>query len=197
VRFLLRALVAGAAIHITGAVPAMATEEAEYTTVERDGAFEIRDNDPQVLAETIVDGDLEQAGNAPFSRLLEHISGGNRSRAKLAMTAPVGQELRGSRWAVSFTIPASSTVDTLPAPENPLVTLRAVPPPRMAAVRYSGTWSEQRHRSHVAKLGSWIGRRGLAVAGDTIWARDNPPCTPWFLRRNEILTPIEVGSRQR
>ena len=30
----------------------------------------------------------------------------------------------------------------------------------------------------------------LKVIGEPVWARYNPPFTPWFLRRNEILIPI-------
>ena len=31
---------------------------------------------------------------------------------------------------------------------------------------------------------------GLVVRGDAILARYNPPFTPWFLRRNEVLVPV-------
>ena len=33
--------------------------------------------------------------------------------------------------------------------------------------------------------------RGLRIAGDPVWARYNPPFAPWFLRRNEILVPVD------
>jgi hypothetical protein len=33
--------------------------------------------------------------------------------------------------------------------------------------------------------------QGLAAADDPVWARYNAPFTPWFLRRNEILVPLE------
>jgi hypothetical protein len=35
-----------------------------------------------------------------------------------------------------------------------------------------------------------IAQRKLTTAGEPVWACHNPPMTPWFLRRNEIL--IEV-----
>jgi len=41
-------------------------------------------------------------------------------------------------------------------------------------------------------LESWIKEKGLTIVGDPIWARYNPPFTPWFLRRNEILIPINT-----
>jgi hypothetical protein len=36
-------------------------------------------------------------------------------------------------------------------------------------------------------------REGYEVRGDPMLARYNPPLTPWFLRRNEIL--VEVSPR--
>jgi len=183
----------------------MAIEEAAYTVVQRDGEFEIRDYAPQVVAETVVAGAFERAGNEAFRALFRYISGGNRSRdkvamtapvsqaasgAKIAMTAPVGQQSSQGRWAVSFTMPASFTLETLPDPADPQVTLREVPARRMAAMRYSGLWTESNYLRHTSKLESWVRGRGLLIAGDPVWARYNPPFTPWFLRRNEILIPL-------
>jgi effector-binding domain-containing protein len=198
-----------AAVIIIGAMDAMAIEEAAYKVVEKEGEFEIRDYASHILAETVVEGDLEQAGNKAFNRLFRYISGDNRSRDKVAMTAPVSQEPIGEkikmtapvgqqrvqeRWAVSFMMPASYTRETLPEPEDPKVTLRQVPARRMAAVRYAGFWSEKNYLRYKLELESWIHERGLAVVGDPIWARYNPPFTPWFLRRNEILIPVDTGA---
>jgi effector-binding domain-containing protein len=91
-------------------------------------------------------------------------------------------------------MPASYTVETLPEPEDPNITLRQVPDRRMASVRYSGFWSEKRYLRYKLELESWIQERGLTAVGDPIWARYNPPFTPWFLRRNEILIPVNSGA---
>jgi len=187
----------------------MAAEEAVYSVVTTDGAFEIRDYPPHVVAETLVEGTLEEAGNKAFNRLFRYISGGNRSREKVAMTAPVSQQPAGEkiamtapvaqqrvqeRWAVSFMMPASYTLETLPVPEDPLVTLRQVPARRMAAVRYSGSWSENSYLRHKSELESWMRHKGLAMGGDPLWARYNSPFTLWFLRRNEILIHVAVSA---
>jgi hypothetical protein len=183
----------------------VAIEEATYTVAQRDGEFEIRDYAPHVVAETVVGGAFEQAGNEAFRRLFRYISGENRSRhkvtmtapvtqaatgEKIAMTAPVGQQPSQDRWAVSFTMPASFTLETLPDPADPQVTLRQVPARRMAAMRYSGLWTESSYLRHKLKLESWVRGRGLLIAGDPVWARYNSPFTPWFRRRNEILIPL-------
>jgi hypothetical protein len=106
------------------------------------------------------------------------------------MTAPVGQEPVPEGWAVSFMMPGTFTLETLPKPDDPAVTLRQVPARRIAAVRYAGTWSEQGYRRHKSELESWIRKNGWAVAGAAGWARYNAPFIPWFLRRNEILIPV-------
>jgi hypothetical protein len=40
-------------------------------------------------------------------------------------------------------MPASYTLETLPEPDDPEIIIRRVPPRRIAAVRYSGFWSEK------------------------------------------------------
>ncbi len=202
-------IVLAAAVTIIGAGEAMAIEEAAYKVASKDNQFELRDYAPHILAETVVEGTLEEAGNKAFNRLFRYISGDNRTRNKVAMTAPVSQEPTGEkikmtapvgqqrvqeRWAVSFMMPATYTLETLPAPDDPKVTLRQVPARRIAAVRYSGFWSEKNYLQNKLELESWIHEQGLTIAGDPVWARYNPPFTPWFLRRNEILIPVDAGA---
>ena len=109
------------------------------------------------------------------------------------MTAPVAQQAAGGRWAVSFMMPAAYSLETLPQPSDSLVVLRQLPARRVAAVRYSGTWSEKSFLRHKTELESWVAQRGLRPAGDVVWARYNPPFSPWFVRRNEILVEVEGG----
>ena len=190
---------------LTGAVTAMATEEAPYTVLKTDDIFELREYPPQILAEILVEGDLKDAGNKAFRPLFRYISGGNKSRKKIAMTAPVSQEQKGEKiamtapvgqqrmqgkWAVSFMMPASYTMETLPIPDDSNITLRQVPARRVAVVRYSGVWSEEKYQLHKEKLEKWIKDNFFIVTGDPIWARYNPPYTLWFMRRNEILIPV-------
>jgi len=202
-------IILAAAVIIIGAMDAMAIEEATYKVVKKDNKFEIRDYAPHILAETVVEGDFDEAGNKAFNVLFGYISGDNRSREKLAMTAPVSQEPKGEKikmtapvgqqrvqesWAVSFMMPASYTLETLPEPEDPKVTLRQVPARRIAAVRYSGFWNEKGYLRYKLELESWISEKGYTIVGDPIWARYNAPFTPWFLRRNEILIPVDAGA---
>jgi hypothetical protein len=189
----------------------MANEEANYEVVRKSNNFEIRDYSPHIIAETVVEGSLEDAGSKAFKILFGYISGKNRSRLeiemtatvsqqvtseKIKMTAPVGQRRSGDKWAVSFMMPASYTLDTLPEPENPKVVLRQIAGRRMATVRYTGFWSQKAYLENKLNLERWIKDNGLNSVGDPIWARYNSPFTPWFLRRNEILIPIVSSESQ-
>lgn len=184
---------------------AMAVEETAYTLIEKDGDFEIRDYALHIVAETIVDGDIEDAGSEAFGRLFRYITGNNKPSEKIAMTAPVSQEPAGEKiamtapvtqepaagkWIVSFTMPSSYTLESLPEPLDPDVRLRKIPARRMAVVRYSGSWSRKNYREHLARLDIRMAQRQLKPLGEPVWARYDAPYKPWFMRRNEILYPI-------
>ena len=185
---------------------AMAIEKAKYTVMEKEDDFEIRQYEPQIVAETYVEGELEDVGDEGFRRLYGYISGDNTTKEsismtapvgqeakseKIAMTSPVGQEKRDNRWRITFMMPAEYAMDTLPEPTDSRVKLVEDPGRLMAAVRYSGTWSEEGFEENKALLENYIEKRGLTIAGGPIWARYDPPFMPWFLRRNEVLIPIE------
>jgi len=202
-------VILSAALVTLGSTEVMAIEEARYEVISKDGKFEIRDYASHVLAETVVEGNLEDAGSKAFNRLFQYISGNNKTRDKVAMTAPVSQQptsekiamtapvaqrRAGENWAVSFMMPGRYTLETLPEPNDPLVTLRQVPPRTMAAVRYSGFWSEKNYQRNKSELEEWVAGKRLVVVGEAIWARYNAPFTPWFMRRNEVLLPVEAGA---
>jgi effector-binding domain-containing protein len=171
-----------------------AVEEASYTVIAEDGEFELREYAASIVVETRVEAEFEDAGSRAFRKLFRYIDGDNVTQQEIAMTAPVtapvAQRPAGGGWVVSFMMPASYTMDTIPRPSDPAVQLRAVPAYRAAVVRYSGFWSEQRYDEHLRELRSWIAAQGLEVAGDPVWARYDPPFKPWFMRRNEILIPV-------
>jgi effector-binding domain-containing protein len=183
----------------------MAVEEAKYEVLREEGGVELREYESHILAETRVDGAFEEAGNEAFGRLFRYISGNNKQQQKVAMTSPVGQESSSQKiemtspvgqrkqegqWVVSFMMPASFTLETTPEPKDPSVSIREVPARLIAAVRYSGFWSEKNYLRNLAKLQDWIGNNRLTPVGEPIWARYDPPFMPWFLRRNEILIPV-------
>jgi len=185
---------------------AMAIEKAKYTVMEQEDDFELRQYEPQIVAETFVEGSMEDVGKTGFRRLYAYISGDNKKKQSFSMTAPVGQETgsekiamtapviqekKDNRWRITFLMPAEYTLETLPEPIDEHVKLTEEPGRLMAAVKYSGTWSEEGYEENKALLEEYIEKRGLTKKGAAIWARYDPPFMPWFLRRNEVLIPVE------
>jgi hypothetical protein len=83
-------------------------EKAKYEVIEKEGKFEVRQYQPQIVAETIVESDFDEAGNIAFRRLFNYISGENRKKESIKMTAPVedchdrsGQSKEGRRPILS------------------------------------------------------------------------------------------------
>ena len=196
-----------AASSLIAAKSVMAIEKAKYTVLEKENKFELRQYDPQIVAETYVSGSLEDVGNTGFRRLYAYISGENKKKEsismtapvgqeagsqKIAMTAPVNQEKQDNQWRITFMMPAEYTLDTLPEPVDDRVKLKEDPGRLMAAVRYSGTWSEDAYEKNMALLEEYIQKEGWKIAGPAVWARYDPPFMPWFLRRNEVLIPVET-----
>jgi hypothetical protein len=122
---------------------------------------------------------------------------------KIAMTAPVVTESasatppspvgsdavpgKDERWRMHFVMPSRYTMETLPVPNNPRVSLREIPAQQIAVRIFSGFVTEQRVREETAALHGWMKARGLAPVGAPQLARYNPPWSIPFLRRNEIL----------
>jgi len=189
-----------------GAGEVMAIEESSYTVVEQVDSFELRMYEPSIVAETLVEGDFSEVGSEGFRRLAGYIFGKNRKQEdidmtapvsqesaseKIAMTAPVSQETVDGKWRITFTMPAEYNMETLPMPLDDRVILKQEPGRLMAAIRYSGTWSRERYQEKEASLRSFIGEHGLKIVGEPVFARYNAPYTLWFLRRNEVLIPVE------
>ena len=190
---------------------AMAIEEPRYEVVlSLDGA-EVRQYAPYVVAQVLVPGTAESAGNDAFPILAGYIFGKNRGAKKLEMTAPVTQAAapvklemtapvtqspvpggNGTQYLVQFVLPRSVTLSTAPEPIDPRVQLREVPGSRVAVIQYSGTWSQANYDEHLAKLQAAMRTAHLPWHGEPVFSRYNAPFMPWFLRRNEIWLTLDL-----
>lgn len=163
------------------------TEEQRYDVVDRVGAVQIRRYHPVALADVEVNADYADAGNIGFGPLVRYISQNN-----IAMTAPVVQEPTATgSWIVSFVMPDGMSLDTLPVPANSRVTLRNSPEHLAAALVFSGYTSMPKVEKKAAELAAALGSSGYRIAGPMRIARFDPPWKPGFLRRNEVVFPVE------
>jgi hypothetical protein len=131
------------------------------------GPVEIRQYGPRIAAETVVDADEVAARSAGFRRLAGYIFGGNRSRSRIGMTAPVAQSASqkiemtapvaqardaSGRWAVRFFMPPGSTMQTLPVQNDPTVQHVNLPAAAMAVLRLTGDRGPAAMQAHQQAL---------------------------------------------
>lgn len=186
---------------------AMAIEKPFHKVMATEGNFELRKYSSYIVAETYVKGDFETVGSEGFRRLADYIGGMNKKKEsismtapvsqkpaseKIAMTAPVSQAQEKGRWRIAFMMPSMYTMETLPVPDDDRIALREEKEKTVAVIRYSGTWGKKRYMDHEIKLMDWISNKGWKIIGAPIWARYDPPFMPWFMRRNEILIPVQI-----
>jgi hypothetical protein len=183
-----------------------AIEEPNFQIIRKIGTVELRQYDPYVVAEVVVDAPAEDAGRRAFPILAGYIFGKNRGEKKFAMTAPViqmaapmkmemtapvTQSAVQSGIQVQFLLPASVSLEFAPEPLDSRVNLRLIPASQWAAIRYSGTWSKANYDENLLKLQTALAAAGVATQGLPVFARYNGPMTPFFMRRNEIWLEIK------
>ena len=177
--------------------PAMAIEEPTYRVLKSEPPFEHRLYSGFVIAETQLTGDFDSASRAGFRRIAGYIFGDNQSPAggnrKISMTAPVTVEPQKNGWRMHFVMPSDESLDSLPKPTHPEISLRRIAEHAVAAVRFSGWTTESAIREQTAKLRAWIGEQRLEAIGTPQIARYNDPFTLPWRRRNEILIPVRVA----
>ncbi len=113
-------------------------------------------------------------------------TGHSDGRSRPTPLSPTGA---AQSWTVRFLMPRGSTLASLPQP-NGDVRLIEVPPQKVAAIRFTGRWTDGNFASAEARLRAWMDDQGLNSTGPATYAYFDPPFKPWFLRRNEVLIPL-------
>ena len=164
-------------------------ETPDYKIVDKEGSFEIRDY-PSL---TIVSTPMQKRGeDGSFMRLFRFISGRNEHSEKISMTTPV--LLTGTEsGAMSFIVPKTVVERGVPAPSSPDVTLSTKPPARYAVFRFPGSGKPAPSEAAAKKLLAWAVAKNLPVNEAPIYAYYNPPWTPNFMRRNEVLLRLDAA----
>jgi hypothetical protein len=199
---------------------AMAIEEPKYQVTQVDGPFEVRMYAPILIAETFVDGDMDEASNKGFRLIADYIFGNNQSpnsnaSSKIAMTAPVSMEpvstkiamtapvtvepqsttssvQNAKKWRIHFVMPSQYTLATIPKPRNEAVTLKEVASKYFVVHSYTGFNTLSRVQSKTDEAMEWANSKSLKIIGTAQLSRYDPPWTLPMFRRNEIMLEISA-----
>ena len=173
-----------------------------------------------LVAETWVDGDMDEASNKGFRLIANFIFGNNQrpdsdQAAKIAMTAPVTVEPQSTamasaapmtvepqsaeaglaavqRWRIHFVMPRAYTLASIPKPRNEAIQLREIPAKVFAVHRYSWLNTQGRVQEKIQETLQWTQRSSLQVIGSPQLARYDPPWTLPMFKRNEIMVEISA-----
>ena len=192
------------------ALNTMALEKPDYEILYEDGNIEYRLYEPYLVAQTEVsmDDNYNSASNEGFRRLFKYITGSNTSEVDIAMTAPVqmsmddsGQKIdmtapvqqreNGDFLQVAFMLPSKFDMKSAPAPTDDRVIIKEIPARIMAVIRYSGRWTEKNRSKYEYRLRENLELHEITAISQAETAAYNPPFTPPFMRRNEIMLEVE------
>lgn len=175
-------------------------ETAPYEELERIGDVELRSY-PALRVATV----RGHTDNEAFGFLFRYISGRNRTKTKIAMTAPVitsetiamTTPVISDDATMSFVMPAAYSSDDLPEPVDTEVQIREIPSRDIAVIRFRGTADEASVGEMTRRLMETLKENGIPVTGTPFLMRYNPPFIPGIFRRNEVGVAIQRERKER
>jgi hypothetical protein len=160
---------------------------APYTVRSTDGPFEIRDYPSLRVAVTTTPSNGADNG---FGRLFGYITGDNADSGKISMTTPVLM-MQGKAPEMAFVLPESYRTNQPPVPKDASVVIRDLPPARFAVYRFSGGRNSGKELQSRQELEGWLKKAKLETEGEPMYGYFDPPWTPPFLRRNEVMLRLK------
>lgn len=166
-------------------------ESAPYKVVRTDGKFELRDYPTLTVVETHM-GRSSNSADSGFMRLFRFITGQNAANQKIAMTTPVFMSGSDTNLTMAFVMPATMKTSQVPKPSDGELMVRELEPGRFAVWRFSGGRNAMNESKAEAQLKAWMTAQGLKAVSGPVYGYFDPPWTPPFLRRNEVMLRTDV-----
>ena len=167
-------------------------EEPDFEILSKYRGFEVRRYSDTIQARVSTSGKDRRGSSGGFRRIAGYIFGRNDKEKMIAMTAPVHIWEEGGRTTMAFTMPSEYSMEDLPRPDDDGVHIVHEKGRKFGALAFSGLSGPRKSARLERRLKSSIEREGFTPSGPALLAiYDNPNTTLPFLRRNEILIPIE------
>ena len=170
-------------------------ENPKYTILEKNNHFQIRKYDEMTIAKITTVGERYEGLRKGFIPLARYIGAKDREGPKISMTAPVMQQkIINDNWEISFYMPSKFDTDQLPISENNQIKIVTTPSTIMAVITFSGVAKTELLENKFTNLIKWIEETNyeIILGSKPIYSYYNDPSTPGFLRKNEIMIPVEI-----
>lgn len=171
------------------------TERIDYTIARTVDEIEIREY-PNIILATV----RGYSDNEAFGILFDYITGSNKSKKKIEMTAPVISSEKipmtvpvvSGTGSSSFVLPSSYSMDTAPEPLDARARIEEIKSRHVAVIRFRGYTSDKNVKSKITALLDKLRKNGIDPQGEPFLMRYNPPFTPGFMRRNEVGVAVSI-----
>jgi DNA gyrase inhibitor GyrI len=110
------------------------------------------------------------------------------------MTTPVFMSGDTTHLTMAFVLPATLPAASAPKPADGALTVRELPAGRFAVLRFTGRQNVANETESLQGLQAWLEQQRLTAVADPVYGYFDPPWTPPFLRRNEVMLrtkPVE------
>jgi hypothetical protein len=169
-------------------------EKISYELLRKIDDVEIRKYPKIILA--VVEG---YEGDSGFYLLFNYISGSNKTKKQIQMTAPVISSEKIPMTApviskkdyMAFVLPSLYDEKTVPIPTNSQVNIKHQPEKTLAVLRFSGKTSRKQVEKQIKKLLEILKNNNIKTIDDPVLMRYNSPFAPGFMRRNEVAVEIK------
>ncbi|MEJ2272429.1 MAG: heme-binding protein [Candidatus Bathyarchaeota archaeon] len=166
--------------------------EVKYRLIKILDKVEIRCYAKLIIAE------VAGYGDGGFNILFNYISGNNRAKTNVEMTAPVISKsiemtapVLSENESIAFVIPEGYTLENTPKPNDERIKIKQIPERYVAALKFSGRWTDSNFADKSNQLLKELQKSNIKTKGNVFSMRYSGPFTPWFLRRNEVAIEIE------
>ena len=182
------------------------TEQTQYTVLEFKKGYEIRSYPSHIVAQTTVQGSYQRALSQGFRIVAGYIFGGNISKQRIAMTAPVVAQkqsvsiamtapvvagIEGDSHIIAFGMPRSYTLSTLPTPTDYRVKIVTIPKKKMAVIRFSWMRTDVRVHAKTHELLDALKKDHIVAIGEPQYAEYDAPWTLPWMKRHEVMIEIK------
>ena len=170
-------------------------ENPKYTILEKNNHFQIRKYDEMTIAKITSVGERYEGLRKGFIPLARYIGAKDRKGPKISMTAPVMQQKKGyNNWEISFFMPSKFKESQLPISKNDKIEITTISSSILAVITFNGIANKELLEKKLSKLIKGIQEINYKKIPETepIYSYYNDPSTPGFLRKNEIMIPVEA-----
>ncbi len=169
-------------------------KEVKYRLIKKLNNVEIRRYNSLIIAK--VDG----YGDAGFNLLFNYITGDNTQKATLEMTSPVISQhiemtapVLSEKDSIAFVMPEEYTLETTPTPNDERIKIQYIPERYVAALRFTGRLTSSKFAKKSEQLLKELQTAKIRTKGNIFAMRYSGPLTPWFMRKNEVATEVQLA----